>query len=70
MSVRLFAGYFVALAACAIIAFGVSDPEPAVPPFSTEAGMMPMGFPSYPAATSPLRPHKLVSKRTQLANAQ
>ncbi len=74
MSVRLFAGYFLVLAACAVVAFGSTEPEPYVQPFSAEAGMMPMGFPAYradfPTASFSVRPHKLVSKRTRLANAQ
>lgn len=74
MSVRLFAGYFLALAACAIVAFGSSEPEPAAPPLGAEAGMMPMDFSAYrasfPAATFTVRPHKLVPKRTRLADAQ
>ena len=70
MSVRLFAGYFLALAACAIVAFGSSEPEPAVPPFSAEAGMMPMSFPAYPAASFSVHRHRLVPKRTQLAASQ
>lgn len=69
MSVRLFAGYFLALAVCAIAAFGSSDPQPAVPPFSTEAGMMPMGFPAYPSASFGHR-HLPVPKRTRMADAQ
>ena len=78
MSVRLFAGYFLALAACAIVAFGSSDPEPAVPPFSAEAGMMPLGFSpdraAFPAAPFSLRPHKIMvkiaPKRVQVADAR
>ena len=70
MPVRLFAGYFLALAACAIIAFGSSEPEPAVPPFSAEAGMMPMGFSPFPAAPYFVRPHRLAPKRIRMADAQ
>ena len=81
MSVRLFAGYFLALAACAIIAFGASEPEPAAVPFSAEAGMMPMGFPAdstaypadstaYPGASFSVHRRLLSPKRTRLADAQ
>ena len=75
MSVRLFAGYFLALAACAIVAFGSSEPEPTVTPFSAEAGMMPkdmipkgimpkdfLASPNAsfsPSASFSLRPHKI-----------
>lgn len=70
MSVRLFAGYFLALAACAIAAFGSSVPAPSAPPFSAEAGMMPIDFPAYPAASFSVRPHRPVPKRTRLADAR
>ncbi len=74
MSVRLFAGYFLALAACAIVAFGSSEPEPAVPPFSAEAAMMPMAFAayraSYPAGSFSVRRHLPAPKRTRLADTQ
>ncbi len=70
MSVRLFAGYFLALAACAIVAFGSSEPEPAAPPFSAEAGMMPIGFSADPAAPFSAHPHMLVLKRARLADAR
>lgn len=74
MSVRLFAGYFLALAACAIVAFGSSDPEPAAVPFCAEAGMMPKNFLASPNASFSLRPHKItvkiVPKRVQVADAR
>ena len=78
MSVRLFAGYFLALAACTIVAFGSSngssEPEPAAPPFRAEAGMMPMAFPGYPTDYPPasfsVHRRLLSPKRTRLADAQ
>ncbi len=74
MSVRLFAGYFLVLAACAIVAFGSLGPEPAAPPFGAEAGMMPAGFEAYrtgsPAGAFSLRLHRLAPKRIRLADAQ
>lgn len=74
MSVRLFAGYFLVLASCAIVAFGSSAPEPPAPPFSAEAGMMPMGFGAYrtgdPAGPFSVRPRLMAPKRVRLADAQ
>lgn len=70
MPVRLFAGYFLALAACAIVAFGSSEPDPAAPPAGAEARMMPLDFRVPPAAPFSVRPHMPVPKRTRLADAQ
>ena len=70
MSVRLFASYFLALAACAIVAFGASEPEPAAPPFSAEADMMPMGFSAYAAASFSVHRHTPSPKRIRLADAR
>ncbi len=70
MSVRLFAGYFLVLAACAIVAFGSSEPEPTAPPFTAAAEMMPVNFSAYPAASFSVRSHVPVPKRIRMADAQ
>ncbi len=70
MSVRLFVGYFLALAACATIAFASSEAGSPAPPAVAEAGLMPPPFSSSPAAVFHTHSRKLVLKRTQLAEAQ
>lgn len=70
MSLRLFVGYFLALAACATLAFSASGPDPSAPSMATEADMIPLGFPSLPYPPAHVHPHKLTLKRVQMANAQ
>lgn len=68
MSVRLFAGYFLALAACATIAFGASDPETSSPAASA-AEFVPASFYSSHTGAFSVRHRRVVLKRSQMAQA-
>ncbi len=68
MPARLFIGYFVALAACATIAFasGIdSSGTPGGPAFEQRASWQPL-----PASAFHVHPHKLLFKHVQVAQAE
>ena len=78
MPVRLFLGYFVALAACATFAFAslAIDDEAAPGDFAAAPPYSALSYPALsgpgaplPASTFHVRPHKL-SKHVQLAQAE
>lgn len=64
MPVRLFVGYFVALAACATVAFASFGSDGADTPGSL-ASERPL-----PASAFPVHPHKLLPKPIQIAQAE
>ena len=66
MSVRLFAGYFLALAACATIAFSTPDAESSPPP-ANAAAIMSAFYNSHLGAYSGR--HHPILKRSQMAQA-
>ena len=73
MSVRLFVGYFLVLAACATVAFSSPGTDPSASPVTAEAGMLP----TYSLSDNPYRAsfthghgRKAASKRFQMAEAE
>ena len=69
MSVRLFIGYFVALAACATIAFTSSEIDGSGTPGSL-ASERPASWQPLPASTFQGHSRKLLSKHVQVAQAE
>ena len=69
MSARLFLAYFLALAACATVAFASSEAAPTESPAAAEAGMIAPPF-SVPPVVYFTHTRKLAPKRVQLADAQ
>lgn len=70
MSVRLFIGYFLVLAACATLAFAPSQADSSTPFASADAGIAPEISPSAFAASFHTHPHRITTKRPQIAEAE
>ena len=69
MSVRLFMGYFLALAACSTLAFASSAPDQSAPPAFFDGGFPPPPF-GYPPHHAPLHHHKTMPRHVQMAQAE
>lgn len=73
MSVRLFVGYFLVLAACATVALSSSGTDPSASPATAEAGMLPtysLSDVSYRASFTQGHSRKSPRKRFQIAEAE
>ena len=70
MSVRLFIGYFLVLAACATLAFAPSQAGSPKPPATADAGIGPEYTLNAPSASSRAHARKIAPKRSQIAEAE
>ena len=68
MPARLFLGYFVALAACATIAFASEIDGSGTP--GSLASERPASWQPLPASAFSVHPHKLLFKHVQVAQAE
>ena len=70
MSVRLFIGYFLVLAACATLAFAPSQADSSKSPAIADAGIGPDSALNAPSAVFRAHTRRAAPKRSQIAEAE